>query len=93
MSAALIPSPPASTIRRETVNGLTYLTLSVIKTPRATRGNPVVEVSPDLVDWYCGSRHTTVIHESALRLVVRDGTPIRPGSKRFIRIKSLRTGQ
>ncbi len=93
ISAALIPSPKVSIIRRESINGLSYLTLTVIRTPEATLENPVVEVSSNLVDWYSGSRHTTVIHEGSQKLVVRDDTPIRPGGKRYIRIKSPRVGR
>jgi hypothetical protein len=92
ISAVLIPSPKVSTIHRETINSLSYLTITIIKTPEATFENPVVEVSSNLVDWYSGSRHTTVIHEGALKLVVRDDTPIGPGSKRYIRIKSPGAG-
>lgn len=83
--AALVPAPQV-TLTRDAIDGFRYLTLTVIKAPDAAPGIPVIEVSSDLVDWYSGPCHTTVIHDGALILVVRDNTPVRPGAKRHIRI-------
>jgi uncharacterized membrane protein len=92
ISATLISSPVVSTIHRESNNGLSYLTLTVIKTSEASIKHPLVEVSSNLVDWYSGSYHTTVIHDDMHKLVVRDNTPIRAGRKRYVRIKFHRAG-
>ena len=46
-----------------------------------------VEVSPNLVDWFSGPRHTTVVKDSAEVLKVRDNIPTQRGRQRFIRVK------
>jgi hypothetical protein len=47
----------------------------------------LVEVSPDLLDWYSGTSHTTVLIDDATTLKVRDNTPVTPRTKRYIRLK------
>lgn len=46
-----------------------------------------VEVSSNLVDWFSGPRHTTVIRDSGGVLKVRDNTPLAEGTKRHIRLR------
>jgi M6 family metalloprotease-like protein len=70
----------------EVMDGQKFLTLTVDK----SAGNsltPVIEVSPNLLDWYSGSKHTTVITNNDSVLKVRDNTPVTPDSKRYIRVK------
>jgi hypothetical protein len=69
------------------VDGQKYLVLEVKK---PTDGSPFtshVEVSSDLLDWYSGSNHTTVIEDNKNHLKVRDNTPLTSGTKRYIRLK------
>lgn len=75
---------PASSV--EVIGGAKFLALTLTK-PIA--GGPVgtVQVSPNLLDWYSGSQHTTVILDDATTLKVRDNSPITPDTKRYIRIK------
>jgi len=51
--------------------------------------DPVVEVSGNLVDWFRGSRHTTVVEDNSSILKVRDNTPLESGVKRYIRLRTL----
>ena len=67
--------------------GTKHLTLSLMKSPEDFLLVPTVEVSPNLVDWFSGSRHTTIVTDDSTRLVVRDNTPLIPGTKRYIRWK------
>jgi hypothetical protein len=71
-------------------DGRKHLTLTVKKSPETALTTPVVEVSPNLIDWFSGRKHTTVITDDAARLKVRDNTPLTPGTKRFIRLNQLR---
>ena len=68
------------------IHGEKFLALSVTK---PTDGSPVgvIQVSPNLLDWYSGSQHTTVVTDDAITLKVRDNTPITPETKRYIRVK------
>ena len=70
-------------------DGRRYLTLTVIKSPEDFISTRSVEVSPNLIDWFSGQRHTTVITDDASRLKVRDNTPLTPGTKRYIRLNRL----
>ena len=90
LSAMSHPAPKVST-SRETIHGQAYLTITVPKPPGREFEIPVVEVSSNRVDWYSGPNHTTVIHDGALKLVVRDNTAVSPGNKRHIRIKPTPT--
>ncbi|HEX7261521.1 MAG TPA: cadherin-like beta sandwich domain-containing protein [Luteolibacter sp.] len=71
-----------STVR---VDGKRYLQIAVQRT-RDTR-TPRVEVSPDLVNWFSGNRHTTTVVDDRRLLIVRDNTPFQAGQKRYIRVK------
>jgi hypothetical protein len=85
--AAAVFGAPAATARPaasvEIVDGRKYLTVTVTK-PLGAR---TVEVSPNLVDWYSGENHTTVVIDNATTLKVRDNTPVTQESKRYIRIR------
>ena len=70
-------------------DGRKYLTLSVLKSPGDLLLKPTVEVSPNLVDWFSGRTHTTIITDDAALLKVRDNTAIEPGNKRYIRLNQI----
>lgn len=71
------------------LGGQRYLQVSI---PRR-RDHPatlVVEVSSDLATWNSGTTFTQVVLDGAAALVVRDLTPIGPGSpKRFMRARAI----
>jgi hypothetical protein len=50
----------------------------------------IVEVSPNLVDWFSGDRHTTVLVDDHTMLRVRDNTPTTTVAKRYIRVRTIR---
>ncbi len=70
----------------DVVDGGKYLSLSVTKPADGTPAG-TVEVSSNLLDWYSGGKHTTIIIDDAETLKVRDNTPVAPGEKRYIRLK------
>ena len=84
LSSTLMSTKSATTT--EVIDGRKYLTLAVI---RPSGMNLMIEVSPDLIDWYSGKRHTTVVTDDASLLKVRDNTPLAPGTKRYIRVKAM----
>ena len=49
-----------------------------------------VQVSPNLVDWFSGDKHTTVVTDNGGFLKVRDNTPFTVDGKRYIRLKTTR---
>jgi hypothetical protein len=67
----------------DVATGLKYLTIVISNAAQA----PTVEVSGNLVDWFSGSSHTTVISDAGGILKVRDNTPVAADSKRYIRVK------
>lgn len=69
----------------EVIGGRKYLSLTVSKTEGGHPGT--VEVSSNLLDWYSGKKHTTVLVDDATTLKVRDNTPVTPEAKRHIRLK------
>ncbi len=69
----------------DVVDGQKYLALTVTKQPNGSAGT--VEVSPNLLDWYSGEKHTTILIDDAKILRVRDNSPVSKDVKRFIRIK------
>jgi M6 family metalloprotease-like protein len=86
-AAALSPSTTSNVMTSiEVVGSQKFLSIS---TPKSADGTPLglVEVSPDLLDWYSGSSHTTTLIDDATTLKVRDNTPITPRTKRYIRVK------
>ena len=72
----------------ETIDGHKYLVLTATKPAIPDGLKRSVEVSPNLVDWFSGPKHTTVIRNNGSVLKVRDNTPVTPGSKRYIRLKT-----
>ncbi len=76
--------PPVTTV--EVFQGRKYLALTVTK----QAGNAAVgtvEVSPNLLDWFSGKKHTTILIDDATILKVRDNTPVSRDVKRYIRLK------
>jgi uncharacterized cupredoxin-like copper-binding protein len=71
----------------EVIAGQKYLALTVAKSTGTTH---TVEVSSNLLDWYSGKNHTTVLTDDATTLKVRDNTPITSGAKRYIQLKSAK---
>ncbi|MES2474334.1 MAG: M6 family metalloprotease domain-containing protein [Verrucomicrobiota bacterium] len=69
----------------DVINGTKYLTLTVDKTQGVFADN--VQVSSDLVEWFSGGKHTSVLVDDAKILKVRDNTPVTGDSKRYIRLK------
>jgi hypothetical protein len=70
-----------------TTAGIRYRTLTVEKGPGWNKAGHKVEVSSNLVEWFSGREHTTVLIDDANTLKVRDNTPLEPGRKRHIRLK------
>lgn len=88
-SAMIIASAPE--IARTTmvmIGGCKYLQLTMQKEDPAVRR--IVEVSPNLIDWFSGDRHTTVLVDNRTILSVRDNTPTTAGAKRYIRVRTVR---
>ncbi|MES2659893.1 MAG: hypothetical protein V4689_14835, partial [Verrucomicrobiota bacterium] len=71
----------------ESAGGRKYLALAVIKRPGDFYQDRSIEVSPNLIDWYSGPRHTTVMEDSAAVFKARDNTPLTAEKKRFIRLE------
>jgi len=74
----------------QTVEGRKYLVLTVAKPAVPDTLERTVEVSPNLIDWFSGGKHTTVVIDNETLLKVRDNTPVTPGRKRYIRLKTTR---
>ncbi|MEO5914515.1 MAG: Ig-like domain-containing protein [Luteolibacter sp.] len=85
----VIPTPKPTT-GIEVIDGKKYLVLTVEKPAVPDGVIRVVQVSPNLVDWFSGRQNTTVIIDNETTLKVRDNTPLRPGAKRYIRLKPIR---
>lgn len=68
-------------------DGLEYLVLTVKKEAGWSLSKHSVEVSSNLVDWFSGSKHTTILKDDADILRVRDNTPVGKDGKRYIRLK------
>ncbi len=77
-----VKSTTRSTV--ELVDGVKYQSLTLHQPV-----DGVIEVSSDLLDWYSGPLHTTVLQDDANILKVRDNTPVGGGAKRHIRLKRL----
>ncbi len=85
--AAAAPANAANAVVTTTfaADGTKHLVLTVVKTAGWNGGT--VEVSSDLLEWFSGKQHTTVLENSATLLRVRDNTPVSTGEKRYIRLK------
>lgn len=84
-TGAALSTPP--TITTEVIDGEKFLSLTVIKPLVPDGVKRTVQVSPDLLDWFSGSKHTTVVTDNESVLKVRDNTPVTRHEKRFIRLK------
>lgn len=74
-----------------TVDGKKYLTITIPKPAVPDGLIRRVEVSSNLVDWFSGKKHTTVISDNERFLKVRDNTPLTPGKKRHIRVRIVKS--
>ena len=79
------PLPP--TITTEVIAGKKYLAFTIAKPPASDDVKRTIQVSPNLMDWFSGPNHTTVVTDNESILKVRDNTPITRHGKRFIRLK------
>jgi uncharacterized cupredoxin-like copper-binding protein len=77
----------SSVTSTEVIDGRKYLALTV---PKSAGTVHTVEVSSNLLDWYSGKNHTTVLVDDATTLKVRDNTPATSGAKRYIQLKSAK---
>ncbi len=68
-------------------NGARYLVLTIDKSANLIQPDALIEVSPNLVDWYSGAKHTTTLVDSPTVLSVRDNIPLSQDHKRYIRLK------
>ena len=84
------PAPAAAEpkISTEIIGGRKYLVLTVAKPALPDGRKRSVQVSSNLVDWFSGRNHTTVVADNERFLKVRDNTPLTPGRKRYIRLKT-----
>lgn len=90
----LLGQPASDTSRRiftsyRLDSGTKFQTLTVIKSGKNGNKRTQVEVSPDLVNWFSGPDHTTIISDLPDRITVSDNTPVRPGTKRYIRMRHV----
>lgn len=92
--ASVLKSSPAPSepprISTEIIDGRKYLTLTAAKSDMLDGAESNVQVSSNLVDWFSGRVHTTVIADNERVLKVRDNTPVSPDAKRYIRLKTAR---
>ena len=84
LGRASAPCIASQTTSVEVIGGVKYLTLTIAN-PTASGLIGAVEVSPNLLDWYSGSQHTTILIDDASTLKVRDNSPVTPEAKRYIR--------
>ncbi len=68
-------------------DGLKYIVLTIEKPADWAVSDQKVEVSSNLVDWFSGQKHTTVLSDTPSVLKVRDNTPYTHDAKRHIRLK------
>ncbi len=84
--AAVLGAEAKSATGFEVVKGQKYLALTVTKLPGGASVG-TVEVSSNLLDWYSGKKHTTVLIDDEATLKVRDNVPYSQDAKRYIRLK------
>lgn len=85
------PSPSAAdqpVIGSLTIGGSSYKTLTFTKPSVPDGVKRTVEVSSNLVDWFSGAKHTSIVADTATYQTVRDNTAAAPGVKRHIRLKT-----
>ncbi|MEO5916697.1 MAG: discoidin domain-containing protein [Luteolibacter sp.] len=85
-ASSVSPATPP-TLTTEVIDGRKYLSLTLSKPIVSDGVKRTVQVSPDLMDWFSGEKHTTVVIDNETILKVRDNTPVTPDKKRFIRLK------
>ncbi len=85
-AGSLLRVPVKPVVSVVVLGGYKYLSLTVTKIA-GLHPRRIVEVSPNLLDWFSGPRYTTVMQNDAEFLKVRDNTPITPDHKRYIRLK------
>ena len=85
-SAAKSTAPPVTSTT--VIGGEKFLVLTVAKPALPDGVSRTVQVSPNLLDWFSGKEHTTVLTDNEIFLKVRDNVPIAPGKKRYIRLKT-----
>ena len=92
--SAFAPLGAGSSLAAETgvirIDGRKYRTLTVRKPSPPDGMKCTVQVSPNLVDWFSGDKHTTVVTDNGGFLKVRDNTPFTVDGKRYIRLKTTR---
>jgi|GEM_PF-1483323 len=88
-SSTLTATPPKTTTGIKVINVKKYLVLTVVKASLPAGASPVIEVSSDLKTWFSGNAYTTVVKDDDKVLTLRDNTPVRPGAKRYIRLKPI----
>ncbi len=84
-----LPIPQEFTTTRSltVVDGKKFRTLTITGPAGSRAPDAAVEVSSDLLGWFSGKKHTTVLSSSPTILKVRDNTPVSVGEKRYIRLK------
>ena len=82
------PGTIGTSLSAEVIDGLKYNTLTFTKPAVPDSLKRTVEVSPNLVDWFSGAKHTTVVTDNESYQKVRDNTPVTPGVKRYIRVRT-----
>jgi|GEM_PF-3267145 len=87
MVAPAVDHPVSVVTVTKAADGSKYLVLTVEKTAGWELSKHTVEVSPNLVNWFSGSNHTTTLVDSPAVFKVRDDTPLNGDVKRYIRLK------
>jgi hypothetical protein len=87
LTAFLNPPPAEIMVSKVVIGGQTYLQLTTRRTPGTPK--PLVEVSPNLMDWFSGDHYTTTLIDDGRVLKVQDKTPITSEAKRFIRSRAV----
>jgi Protein of unknown function (DUF642) len=88
LTSSVFPNDEQATTSTEIVDGAKYLVLTVTKPAFPADVKQTVEVSSDLIDWFSGENHTTVLIDNAGILKVRDNTPLDGQGKRYIRLRT-----
>ncbi len=86
LPSAVKTTPPVTSTT--VIGGEKFLVLTVAKPALPDGVSRTVQVSPNLLDWFSGKNHTTVLIDDETILRVRDDEPMTPGKKRYIRLKT-----
>jgi hypothetical protein len=71
------------------IEGEKYRTITYPDSLVGEDATRLAEVSPNLVDWYSGNKHTTVVSRKNGLIKMRDNRPTTPENKRFIRLRRV----